>query len=127
MNVGAASSKSTAHTTDNYAPQEDFQADSDTEVLPPAAPRTVFNIQNETGKRGAKPESNKIRDTEMNYIHQKKEKCLELFRNNGDIRDLIVSRETNPQGLELNQIVDMLYSSSHFLNRKFFSILKIFL
>lgn len=34
-------------------------------------------------------------------IKQKKEKCIELFRNNGEIRDMIVSREMNPQGLDL--------------------------
>ena len=58
MNVGkdsVGSKSTTAHTN-----EEDFQyPDSDgEEILRAAAPRTVFNIQNETGTRGAKPESN---------------------------------------------------------------------
>jgi hypothetical protein len=109
----------TAHT--NYQGQEEFpNPDSDgDEHLCAAAPRTIFNINNETGKRGAKPESNQIRDNEATMIHQKKEKCLELFRNNGDIRDMIISRESNPQGHDLSAVIEMLYQSKHFQNRKF--------
>lgn len=98
MNVGAASQNSkstTANTNENVPPMEEFQNSDDEqpEHLYPAAPRTNFNIQNETGQRGAKPESNQNRDNELTMIKQKKEKCLELFRNNGDIREMIISRE----------------------------------
>ena len=125
MNVVVAkdsiiSNKSTtAHT--NYQQQEEFPCpDSDTEEhLCAAAPRTLFNINNETGRRGAKPESNQIRDSEATMVRQKKEKCVELFRNNGEIREMIVSRETNPQGHDLTAVIEMLYSNKHFLNCKF--------
>ena len=34
---------------------------------------------------------------------------MELFRNNGEIREMIVSRESNPQGMDLTQMIEILY------------------
>ena len=34
---------------------------------------------------------------------------MELFRNSSEIREMIISRESNPQGFELTQIIEMLY------------------
>ena len=55
--------------------------------------RPAFNLATETGERGAKPESNQIRDAEMTAIAQKKDKCMEIFRNNTEIREMIVSNQ----------------------------------
>ena len=57
---------------------------------------TGFNIQNETGERGAQPDSNKILENEQTLIRQKKEKCIEIFRNNSEIRDILTSSTENP-------------------------------
>ena len=94
--------------------------DSDNEDGGPPykAARPAFNLATETGERGAKPECNSIRDAEMTAIAQKKDKCMEIFRNNTEIRELIVSNNHNPQGYDLNQLIDMLFESRHFLNRK---------
>ena len=61
----------------------------------------VFNIQNETGERGAQPESNRILDNEETLIRQKKEKCIEIFRNNSEIRDILTSSTENPDNYDL--------------------------
>jgi hypothetical protein len=34
---------------------------------------------------------------------------MEIFRNNTDIREIIVSKDQNPCGLEMIQIFEMLY------------------
>ena len=74
-----------------------LQADSDDDdLIEDSAPRAAFNIENETGARGAKPESNQILETEESLIQARKEKCLEVFRNNTDIRDLITDTQLNP-------------------------------
>lgn len=44
---------------------------------------------------------------------------MEIFRNNTDIREIIVSKDQNPYGLEMTQIFEMLYQNKHFLNRKY--------
>jgi hypothetical protein len=44
---------------------------------------------------------------------------MEIFRNNTEIREMIVSNVQNPQGYDLNQLIDMLFESRHFLNRKY--------
>jgi hypothetical protein len=36
-------------------------------------------------------------ETEKTLIVLKKEKCLEIFRNMTEIRDIIVSKESNPE------------------------------
>ena len=77
-----------------------------------------FNIQNETGERGAQPDSNKILENEETLIRQKKEKCIEIFRNNHEIREILTSQTENPQNYDLGQIIDMLYENQHFLNCK---------
>lgn len=62
MNVGKdslVSKSTTAHTNENY--HEEFKnsdSDGEDQNLSAAAPRTVFNIQNETGQREAKSDSN---------------------------------------------------------------------
>ena len=123
MNItGSQNSKSTtAHTNEGRVSREDvFMGDSDNEDggSPYKAARPAFNLATETGERGAKPECNSIRDAEMTAIAQKKDKCMEIFRNNTEIRELIVSNNHNPQGYDLNQLIDMLFESRHFLNRK---------
>ena len=88
---GSQNSKtSTAHT--NGQSQEELQdPDSDGPKI-----EQEFILSNETGVRGAQPNSNKILDTESTLIEQKKEKCIEVFRNNHEIRDMIVSPQINP-------------------------------
>ena len=81
-------------------------------------PRRTFNIETETGARGAKEESNELLNTEETAIKQKKEKCIEIFRNCTEIREIIVSSTHNPQHLEIGSIMDMLYKDQHFLNCK---------
>lgn len=49
-------------------------------------------------------------------MHLKQDKCLEIFRNCTEIREAIVSNEQNPEGLEMNQIFQMLFQNRHFLN-----------
>lgn len=56
----------------------------------------MFDLATETGERGAKPESNQIRDTEMTAIGSKKDKCMEIFRNSTEIREALTSSEYNP-------------------------------
>ena len=34
---------------------------------------------------------------------------MEIFRNNTDIREIIVSKDQNPKGLDMIRIFDMLY------------------
>lgn len=48
---------------------------------------------------------------------------MEIFRNNTEIREIIVSKDQNPDGLEMTQIFEMLYQNKHFLNRKFIFII----
>lgn len=60
-----------------------------------------FNLSNETGERGADPDSNQILDKESLLINQKKDKCKEIFRNNSDIREIITSNTQNPDGFDL--------------------------
>ena len=69
----------------------------------------TFNLETETGQRGAKPESNKILDSEQELLHLKKDKTLEIFRNCTEVRELVMSQEHNPKNLKSNEIFDMLY------------------
>jgi len=81
--------------------------------------RRSFCLERETGQRGAKPESNQIHETEDKLIQQKKEKIIQIFKNNTDIREMIVSRDTNPRGLDLSSIIDTLFEDQHFKNCKY--------
>jgi hypothetical protein len=42
-------------------------------------------------------------------IGHKKEKCLEIFRNSSEIREMIINREINTSGVDLSKIIEMLY------------------
>lgn len=120
MNVNASqNSNSTNANTHERQSHDEFRGpDSDNEgaTEPVLIRKRTFSLETETGQRGAQPESNQILDKEQTLIAQRKDKCLEVFRNCTEIRDAIVSPELNPQGLDLNQIVELLYSSRQFVN-----------
>ena len=128
MNINQSqNSKSTSASNNDRinshdAEQFNIPMDSENEELPMMKVNQVgeqgFNIQNETGERGAEPDSNKILENEETIIKQKKEKCIEIFRNNSEIRDILTNRDENPDNYDLGQIIDMLYENQHFLNCK---------
>jgi len=68
-------------------------------------------IDNETGQRGAKPDSNMIKDTENILIGGKKDKCLEIIKASSEIYNIVNSSSTNPLGLDLSEIVDILFQN----------------
>jgi len=128
---GSQNSKSTtAHTNDRqgFSNDGDFQNPTDSELekdgqvadshnnFPSAFRQREFRLEEETGQRGAQPESNQIKESENKLIQQKRDKCNEIFRNNSDIRDMITSPDLNPQGLELSDVVNILFQDNHFVN-----------
>ena len=60
-------------------------------------------------------------------IGHKKEKCLEIFRNSSEIREMIINREINTNALDLTKIIEMLYQQKNFLNCKSFFIFLLFI
>ena len=102
----------------NEGPLVGPDSDNDATTEPVVIQRQAFCLENETGQRGAQPESNKILETEQQLLHLKQDKCLEIFRNCTEIREAIVSNEQNPEGLEMNQLFQMLFQNRHFLNSK---------
>ena len=105
---GSQNSKSTtAHTNEreglSHYDDSQNKEDSDKEGNSGEVRRVAhFNIEEETGERGAQPESNQIRDNEVRLIGQKKEKCLEIFRNNSEIREMTLSQDINPEQYDLS-------------------------
>lgn len=81
--------------------------------------KVEFNLDTETGEKGAEPESNKNLDAELEAIESKKNKCLEVMRNSTEVRELIQDKELNWQDISLNRMVDMLYADRFFLTRKY--------
>lgn len=49
-------------------------------------------------------------------LGHKKDKCIEVIRQSTEIHELIVSQVHNPSGMDLSQIVDSLFSNTHFIN-----------
>ena len=123
MNGSQQSHSTNANTHDRQSHNEEGlkspESDNDGTPEPFVIQRKPFCLETETGERGAKPESNKILDNEQQLLHLKKDKCLEIFRNCTEVREAIVSQDLNPDGLEMNQLFQMLYSNRHFLNSKY--------
>ena len=98
------SSKSTsANTNGDRIHSGELQASDDEEseqdqIHSPAAP---FHIENETGQRGAKPESNQILDTELTLLNQKKDKMVEIMKGSSEIHGLLTSPDKNQSGIDL--------------------------
>lgn len=129
--LNGSSKSTTAHTNDNREilrqstglQGEIRDPDSDDDIQEPdsAQPhfqRPEFVLEQETGQRGAKPESNKNLEVEQTALTQKKDKCMEIFKNSSEVRELITSDELNPDRLSTGQLFDMLFSNRHFLDRK---------
>ena len=116
MNVGNASQNSkatTANTNEGRRSDEELVdpgSDDDDIDVNAVFPQKQFVLSEETGEKGAKPESNQILDTETTLIRSKKDKLIEVFRNSTEIRELITSSQ-NEQRLELGKIIDMLFSN----------------
>ena len=91
----------------------DDEEGSEDPIHSPAAP---FHLENETGRRGAKPESNQILDSELTLLNQKKDKMVEIMKGSSEIHALLTSADKNPSGIDLQQIVNMLFTNKHFLN-----------
>lgn len=75
--------------------------ESDEEVAPRHESVKSFDFKNETGERGADPESNQLRDTEKTLVGSKKDKMMEVFRNSTEIRGMLVNTNLNYQRLDL--------------------------
>ena len=75
--------------------------ESDDEVPERNIASTPLDIANETGQRGAKPESNEILENETSLVGSKKEKMIEVFRNCTEIREMLTSRRENSQNIDL--------------------------
>lgn len=60
-------------------------SDQEEENNAPYIRRQSFDIRRETGQRGAKPESNQIREKEISLIGSKKDKLYEIFKGSSDI------------------------------------------
>lgn len=103
-NTNSGASKSTnANTADQVPPENEEDSESATEQdVENHFPNQPFCLETETGERGAKPESNLILDTEVKLIDEKREKVQQLLRNTTEIREMVTSRELNPDGLDLH-------------------------
>ena len=117
-NVNAHSSQSTtANTyenqlTDHPSPESEL-GEAEQAAINACPP---FLIENETGQKGAKPESNIILDLEVNLVDQKRDKLYEVFKSSSEVHSLVTSSTYNPRNLELHEIVDMLFDNQHFRN-----------
>ena len=73
------------------------------------------------GLRGINPDSNQILESEMQVLEQKKDKCVEIFKNSSLIHDTISKMKKDellgPLNLDLNQLMQIMFQDKHFLNR----------
>lgn len=75
---------------------------------------------------GNRPESNKILSDELLLIDTKREKCIELIKQSSDIHEIIEKTKVDPdilsinggQGIDLGQIIQILFQDQHFNNGK---------
>ena len=74
-------------------------------------------------KYGHKPDSNQIYDAEQALIEQKREKCIEIFKQSTEVfevleaakKDPLVMQATNGgQGLDATSMCEKLMSDRHF-------------
>ena len=80
----------------------------------------------EHGRVGCDPESNRILNAEKALIESKQEKINELIKQNGEIFAIVDQAKTDKhvlamtggRELDLNAINNLLFSDTHFLNRK---------
>lgn len=79
------------------------------------------------GVLGNRPDSNKLLTDEMLLIDTKREKCIDLIRQSTEIHEILEKTRTDPdilkinddRGVDLGQIVGMLFNDQHFNNSKF--------
>lgn len=73
---------------------------------------------------GNLPGSNQILENEATLIESKKDKCLELFRQNTEVHDILESAKQDRclmaavGAIDLNSMMVLLFDDRHFLNCK---------
>ena len=70
------------------------------------------------------PESNEILQTEQLLVESKTEKCVEIIKQSGEVKEMLdnirddedVFAITDGKGVDLNGMINLLFGDSHFMN-----------
>ena len=80
-------------------------------------------MQNDASIAGAQPGSNQIKENEHALIEQKKDKVVEIFKASTEVHEILESAKREvflaDFDLDINKMLQLLFSDVHFINSKF--------